>query len=209
MTNPFDPGYFTEDDLAAMGFKMVGKNVRIARNNTIIGLPNISIGDNVRIDGYCAIIASGSGWVDIKSFVHIGGWCYLAGGSGIQLEDFSGVSQGARIYSRADDFSGEYLTNPTVPERYTGIQSGTVRLGKHALIGSGTVVLPQVTIGEGAAVGALSLVKNDLDPWGVYFGCPARRLRARSKRILQLEADLLRDRLDPCDPDGVSPGRRP
>ena len=189
-TNPFNPGYYTEDDLKHAGFKSLGKNVRIAKNNTIIGLENIIIGDNVRIDGYCAIISAGDGWLNIGSYIHIGGWCYLSAGDGIEMENFSGLSQGVRIYSRTDDYSGKHLTNPTVPEKYIGITRGAVVLGRHVIIGSGAVILPKVTIGEGSSVGALSLVTNDLDPWGVYFGCPVKRLKGRSKRLLELEAEL-------------------
>jgi acetyltransferase-like isoleucine patch superfamily enzyme len=193
MTNPFDPGYYTETDLLSFGFKSIGENVRIAKNCTIIGLPSISIGSNVRIDGYCSLIAAGNGWLDIGSFIHIGAYSLLSAGDGIVMEDFCGMSQGARIYSRNDDYSGEYLTGPTVPERFTGTTRGTVVLKRHVIIGSGTVVLPKVTIGEGSAVGALSLVTTSLGPWGVFFGCPARRVNDRSKRLLDLESQLRRE----------------
>ncbi len=188
--NPFNPGYYTEDDLRDVGFKSLGRNVQIARNTTIIGVHNIVIGDHVRIDGYSALVAAGEGWLQIGSRVHIGGWCYLSAGDGIRMEDFSGLSQGVKIYSRTDDYSGRHLTNPTVPEKYTGITRGAVVLGRHVIIGSGSVILPKVTIGEGSSVGALSLVTKDLEPWGVYFGCPAKRLKSRSKRLLELEAEL-------------------
>jgi galactoside O-acetyltransferase len=190
--NPFDPEYYTEKDLQNLGFKALGKNITIARNNTIVGIQNIEIGDNVRIDGYCAIIAAGNGWLKIGSYVHIGGWSYLSAGNGIELEDFSSISQGVRVYSRTDDYSGDSLTNPTIPEEFTGVTSGKVIVGKHVIIGSGTVILPKVHIHEGTSVGALSLVTKDLDPWGVYFGCPVRRLKERSKRLLELETKLMR-----------------
>lgn len=193
MSNPFNPGYYNEEELADFGFKSIGTNVQIAKNCTIIGLSNISLGSNVRIDGYCTIIAAGEGWLNIGSFIHIGGWCYLSAGDGISMEDFSGLSQGVRIYSRTDDYSGKYLTNPTVPERFTGITHGAVSLKRHVIIGSGTVILPKVTIGEGSSVGALSLVTKSLDPWGVFFGCPAKRLKDRSRRLLELESELMEE----------------
>ena len=40
------------------------------------------------------------------------------------------------------------------------------------------------------AVGALSLVKNDLKAWGIYGGCPAKRIRDRSRDLLALEAQF-------------------
>lgn len=57
-------------------------------------------------------------------------------------------------------------------------------------IGSGSVFLPQVIIGEGSSVGALSLVNKSLDDWGVYFGSPAKKLKRRSKDLLKLEEKL-------------------
>jgi len=188
--NPFNPGYFDEGDLKDAGFKALGHNVRIAKNCTIIGLENIEIGDNVRIDGYSSIIVAGKGWLKIGSFIHIAAYCRLAAVNGICMNDFSGLSHGVKIYSRIDDFSGEYLTNSMVPEKYTRVIAGAVTLGRHVAIGSGSVILPKVTIGDGSAVGALSLVVGNLEPWGVFFGCPAKRLKDRSKRLLELEAQL-------------------
>ncbi|MGK7895471.1 MAG: acyltransferase [Xenococcus sp. (in: cyanobacteria)] len=188
--NPFNPGYFNEKDLKDVGFKALGQNVQIAKNCTIIGLENIEIGDNVRIDGYCSIIAPGQGWLRIGSFIHIGGYCLLSAGDGIRMDDFSGLSQGVKIYSRTDDYTGKYLTNPTVPEKYTGITCGTVTLERHVIIGSGSVILPKVTIGEGSSVGALSLVTKSLESWGVFFGSPAKRVKKRFKHLLELETEL-------------------
>lgn len=189
----FNPGYYTDADLKKVGFKSIGKNVSIAKNCTIIGASNISIGNNVRIDGYCSIVAAGTGYVKLGSYIHIGGYSMLSAGYGIVMNDFSGLSQGVRIFSRTDDYSGEYLTNPTVPEKYIGISKGEVLLKKHVIIGSGSVVLPRVTIGEGSSVGALSLVTKSLDDWGVYFGSPVKRLKERSKNLLKLEEELRKE----------------
>ena len=186
----FNVGYYSEHDLSQAGFKALGKNVQIAKNCTIVGMENISIGDNVRIDGYCTIIAAGDGWLDIGSYVHIGGYCLLSAGEGIHLSDFSGLSQGVKIYTRTDDYTGKFLTNPTVPAKYTGVSSGSVSLGKHVIIGSSSIVLPNVNVGEGTSVGAQSLVTKDLDDWGVYFGSPVKKLKRRSKKLLALEEQL-------------------
>lgn len=192
VTNPFDPGYYTEDDLSSVGFRSIGENVRIAKDVTIVGVENISIGSHVRIDGGCTILASGPGGVQVGSFIHLGAGCYLGGGSGIELSDFCGLSQGVKIYSRTDDYTGRFMTNPTVPEEYTGVSGGRVVFGRHVIVGAGSVVLPKVTIGEGSSVGALSLVSKNLEAWGIYFGIPVRRLKRRSDRLLELEEQLRR-----------------
>ncbi len=206
--NPFIPGYYNEHDLKEAGFKSLGHNVQIAKNCTIIGVENIEIGNNVCIDSYCSIIAAGNGWIKLGSHIHIGGYSLLSAGDGIHMDDFSGISQGVRIYSRTDDYSGKYLTNPTVPKKYTCITRGTVTLERHVIIGSGSVILPQVSIGEGAAVGALSLVNKSLESWGVFIGCPAKRLKDRSKHLLELEAELKQENAQQdASADGLS-GRR-
>lgn len=190
MKNPFDPGYYDEIDLRDAGFKSIGRDVRIAKNCTIIGLQNIEIGNNVRIDGYTTLIANGTGWLSVGSYVHIGGGSHLSAGAGIRLGDYSGLSQGVRIFSKSDDYTGKHLTNPMIPGHYKGTIEGTVSLGRHVIIGTGSIVLPNVSIGEGSSVGTLSLVLKDLDPWGVYFGVPVRRLKSRSKRLLELETQF-------------------
>jgi len=183
-------GVLTEDQLRAMGFKSCGSNVRIARNCMIFAPTHMSIGNDVRIDGFCTL----SGSIDLGSNIHIAGYCGLYGKHGIVMEDFSGLSAGCRLYSASDDYSGEYMTNPTVPDEYLGIQSGAVALGRHVIVGSGTLILPGVTISEGSAVGSLSLVNRSLDPWGIYTGVPARRIKDRSRKLLELEQKYISTR---------------
>jgi acetyltransferase-like isoleucine patch superfamily enzyme len=191
MSRLFNPGYYEDDDLKNAGFKSIGRNVRIAKNCTIIGLENISIGNNVRIDGYCTLIASREGDIILGSFVQIATYSFLAGADGIVMEDFCGLAQGVKIYSRSDDYTGMHLTNQIIPRKYSGVTGGRVTLRRHVIIGSGSVILPKVTIGEGSSVGALSLVTKNLGDWGVYFGCPVKKLKSRSKRLLELEKQLL------------------
>lgn len=191
MKNPFSISYYTDDELRSFGFKHVGKNVQVAQSCNIIGLENISLGNNVRIDGFTTIVASGTGFLNIGSYVHIGGYTFLSAGAGIIIKDFCGLSQGVKIYSKSDDYSGKKLTNPTISEEYTGVIKGTVTLEKHVIIGSGTVVLPNITLEEGVSVGAQSLVTKDLNEWGMYFGCPAKKIRDREKELLILEKDFL------------------
>ena len=85
------------------------------------------------------------------------------------------------------------MTNPMVPDTYTNIQIADVRLCRHAIIGSGSVILPGVTIGEGVAVGALSLVKQDCKPFGLYTGVPARRTKERKTDLLELARQFWQD----------------
>src|SRR5471032_271375 len=176
LPNPFNSGYFETEELRQFGFKSVGENVKVAKNSTIIGLGNITLGNNIRIDGH-VVIAANSGYLTLGDYIHIGCACYLGCAGGITLSDFSGLSQGVRIYSATDDYSGEHLTNPTVPGKYRAAKVAPVHIGRHVIIGSGSVVLPGCSLADGACVGALSLITKNLGAWAVYFGAPAKRLK--------------------------------
>ena len=107
------------------------------------------------------------------------------------MEDFSGLSAGCRIVTGSDDFTGGGLTNPTVPLEYTNVKKSFVRIKRHAIIGTNVTILPGVTIGEGAAVGAGCIVRKDLEPWSIYAGQDCRRIKSRpADLILQLEKKL-------------------
>jgi galactoside O-acetyltransferase len=181
--------YYNENDLHNEGFASLGKNIHISTTCTVVGTKKILIGDNVRIDGYTTIIAVDENIV-IGSNIHIGSGSLLIGKSGILMEDYSCLSHGVQIFTVSDDYSGEYMTNPMIPERLKKTHKGRVSIGRHVIIGSGSIILPNVRIGEGVAVGALSLVNKDLAPWGIYAGIPAKLLRERSMRILELEKEL-------------------
>jgi galactoside O-acetyltransferase len=193
MTRLFGSTHYTEQDLVDEGFRSLGRNVRIARTCSIIGAENITIGDNVRIDGYCTIVAAGKGYINLGSYIHIGGYCALLAAEGIVMEDLTTISWGIKIFTRSDDFSGNHMTNPTVPSKYTGIKGGTVTLKRHSLVGANSIILPEVTVGEGVAVGALSMVNKSLDDWGIYAGTPTKRIKDRSRNLLNLEKVFLED----------------
>jgi galactoside O-acetyltransferase len=168
-----------------MGFARVGENSAVSRNCTIIGLSNITIGDNVRIDGFTSIIAA-SGWVKIGSHVQIGIGCVLGARGGIELGDYSSLSHGVRILSAVDDFDGRCMTNSTLPRDVLHVQAAPVTVGRFAPVGSGTLILPGVEIGEGAAIGAMSLVRQSVDGWKIYSGNPLREVGARARDLLSL-----------------------
>jgi acetyltransferase-like isoleucine patch superfamily enzyme len=184
--------YLSSSDLRALGCRVVGDDVRVHATCILVGLENLSFGNHVRVDGFCSVIA-GEGSIRVGDYVHIGAYTLLSGAEGIDLADFSSLSHGVQIYTRDDDHSGRALTNPTVPRKYLDLTRGPVRLARHAVVGAGSIVLPGAEIGEGSVVGALSLVKSTLAPWGIHAGVPARRLRERTRDPLKLERELMAD----------------
>jgi len=185
--------FFSEKELKQSKFRSIGRNVLIKKNVSLYFVENISIGNNVRIDDNVIIVASKKNSpVRIGNYIHIASNCYLAGSDGIEIMDFTTLAPGVLIFSGSDDYSGKKLTNPMVGNPYVGGKSGKVTLCKHVIIGAGSVVLPDVTIKQGSSVGALSLIKKDLNPWGVYSGIPAKKIKNRHKDILKLEKKFLK-----------------
>lgn len=152
-------------------------NVRIYKLARLIGRKNIEFGENIIIDDFVFIYAKKK--IKIGNYVHIGCFSSIVGGDEVILDDFSGLSMGCRIFTGSEDFLGVGFGNPTVPSCYRNLNCGPVRIGRFALLGANTVVLPNVIIGEGVTVGANSVVTRDLDPWGVYVG--NKRIRQRDK----------------------------
>jgi len=177
--------FLTEDEIQKIGIKSIGKNVLIGRHVVLYSPSTLEIGDNVRIDDFTIV----SGKVKLHSYIHISQFCGLYGGDeGIEMDDFSGLSSKCSVYATSDDYTGKSMTNPMIPSKYkpTSINK-PVFIGKHAIIGCNSVVLPGVMIPEGAAVGSLSLVTRSLEPWSINTGIPAKKKHDRHKDLLDLE----------------------
>jgi galactoside O-acetyltransferase len=124
--------------------------------------------------------------------VHIAVFCSIIGNGEIIMDDFSGLSSRVSLYSSNDDYSGKFLTNPTVPFQYTNVTHGKIHLKKHVIVGSGSIILPNVTLEDGVAVGALSLVKKSVSEYKIVSGNPAKFLKNRNKNLNDLECKLLK-----------------
>jgi acetyltransferase-like isoleucine patch superfamily enzyme len=185
--------YLSRDALEALGFAQLGNDVRIHETCVLVGCDRISIGDNVRIDPFCVITAGEP--VVIGSHCHISSHALVMGAAGIVFEDFSCISLGARVLSASDDLFAPVLIGSQFDDEFRRILSGQVRLRRHTSIGANSIVLPQAEVGEGATIGALSLVKGEIAPWTVNAGVPARKIGERDKEnVLRTEAEFLKSR---------------
>jgi len=180
--------FIPQTALESMGFKYLGRNVRISDRAAIHNLDQIEIGHNSRVDDFCVI----SGKVKIGRNVHIAVFCNVAGGTeGVTFDDFSGLAYGCHVFSQSDDYSGRSLTNPTVPAEFKSETKKAIHIGRHCIVGTNSLIFPGVTLGEGCSVGALSMVTRSTDDWSVYSGVPARKIKDRKKDLLALEQKYL------------------
>ena len=174
--------FYTETELSQLGFKKVGHNVLLSRKASVYSPHLISIGDNVRIDDFCIL----SGDIKIGSNIHISAYVALYGAKGIEMEDYTGISPKSVIYSAMDDFSGDFLIGPIHPGAKTHVTGGAVRIRQFAQVGTNSIVFPNLEIGEGAVIGACSLVKHDIEPWSICYGVPAIKQKERRRNLLKL-----------------------
>lgn len=177
--------FYSEEELANLGLKSYGKNVLISRYCRIYKPQNIEFGDNVRIDDFCVLSAGTS--IKFGSYIHIGCGTSIIGAGEVIIKDFSGISGHCAIYSSSDDYTGEFMTNPMVPEEYTCVHSAPITIGKHVVVGCSSVILPGVTIGDGAAIGACTLVQKSCEPNFIYAGNPMKKIIRRMDNMYELE----------------------
>lgn len=182
--------FLDEEALKRLGFMYLGKNVKISDKASIYNAKNIHLDDNCRIDDFC-ILSAGVGGIYIGKYVHIAAYSSLIGVESIILADFSGISSRVSIYSSSDDYSGEFMPHPTIPDEFRNVDNRPVYLDKHTIVGAGAIVLPGAKLNIGVAIGALSLVLGKEYPeFMIYAGTPAKFIKNRQTRLLEHEQKL-------------------
>ena len=142
----------------------------------------ITIGNGVTIDGTLEVYSKGFLLIDDYTFIgnsrifcsnhiSIGKGCWIADHVFIMDSDLHPISPKRRLKD-AKNFS-----NGIFPDVYTDIPNAPTTIEKSVWIGVNSIVLKGVTIGEGAIVGAGSVVTKNVPAWTIVAGNPARVIR--------------------------------
>ena len=185
---------FSHSELEALSFAKVGNNVKIDRSCRFYNPTRISIGNNVRIDAF-SVLSAGVGGIYLGSFIHLSAYVCILGAGKVEVGDFASLSVRVTVFSSNDDYSGEFMANPTIDSKFTHVDSGPVTIGRHAVIGAGSVILPNIQIGEGGAVGALSFVNKNIEPFTIVGGIPAAMIKERSRKLLEVEKEFQQNKI--------------
>jgi acetyltransferase-like isoleucine patch superfamily enzyme len=160
-----------DERVPANEFACVTPDVKLGRDvklGKFINLYGCQIGDETKIGAF----------VEIQKNAYVGKRCKISSHTficeGVTIEDHVFIGHGVTFtndsYPRATTGSGELQTQSDWKVEPTTVKQG-------ASIGSGVTILPNVTIGERAIVGAGSMVTRDVPAGAIVAGNPARVLR--------------------------------
>lgn len=161
--------------------KSFGVEFRTERNSACVEIGDDCILKNkiifetdsgfVRIGNGCFI---GGSRIISASSIEIGNWVTMAWGITIYDHNSHSLDYRERINDQkqqlADWGSGNFIKN----KNWTVVDKKPIKIGDYAWIGFDAVILKGVTIGDGAIIGARSVVTHDVEPWTVVAGNPAR-----------------------------------
>ena len=99
----------------------------------------------------------------------------------ITIDDYAHITSGCRLLCHQRDLTN-YRVGYNAAE--LGYKKGEIHIGKGCMIGMETMIMPGVTIGDGAIVGARSLVTKDIPAWTIATGTPARVVKNIEERTL-------------------------
>jgi len=105
----------------------------------------------------------------LGKYVDIGAFTYINAKKGVTLEDYVQIGSHCSLYSIS-----------TIDNK-----EGNIILKKNCRLGTHSVVMPGVTIGENAVIGAFSFVNTDIPDNTVAYGVPAKKIRKLTKQEIQ------------------------
>lgn len=148
----------------------------------------VSIGDWCKIDDF-VFIFGGEG-VIIKDHTHLASHSVIGGGGKIKIGNHVGISWGVKIATGTNhDKFGKHMT-AAAPLEEQGFYHGEIIIEDDVIIFANAVIVAKdgepLVIGEGAVIGALSLVNKDVEPWSVNVGVPCKKIRERKPLLEEL-----------------------
>lgn len=150
-------------------------SVRFGRGLDIAGMRRISIGNGCRI-GRGSFLTAGNGRLALGDNVAISPLCNIGADNGeIEIGENAAIGPGTVIRAANHRFITREL-----PIMGQGHEPGRVKIEEDVWIGANCVILPDVTIGRGAIVGAGAVVTRNVGPYAIVGGVPARQIGMRT-----------------------------
>lgn len=148
----------------------------VSRGVQIVSSPRLDVGRNVLIQQGAILHCGGLDWSGGEGHIRIGSgsvispYCVLYGAGGIEIGERFDCGPGSMIFSSR-------TLHGRAKERQGGHLFARVVIGDDVTLYAGCILTPGVTIGDGAALAAGSVVLEDVPPGTLYGGTPARKIR--------------------------------
>jgi acetyltransferase-like isoleucine patch superfamily enzyme len=155
-------------------FKSIGVNVIFEKDVLVFHPENIRIGNDVYIGHQTILKGYYKGELFIDDSTWIGQQCFFHSAGSIIIGKNVGIGPCVKIIT---SFHGE--EGRSKPILHSQILFKKVVIEDDADIGIGSIILPGVTIGKGAQVGAGAVVTQDVAAYDIVAGVPARKIRSR------------------------------
>jgi acetyltransferase-like isoleucine patch superfamily enzyme len=163
-------------------WSFIGEGARVFDPHLSIFLKpeNIFIGHHSRLDGMVKI--EGGEAVTICSHVHISSFVHInVGGGRVRIGDYTAIASGASVFGGTNTLDGRSMSS-AAPADMQVIERGFTDIGDFVMVGTCSVIMPGVTIGRYAVVGAGAVVTKDVPPYAIVAGVPARQIGDRRQR---------------------------
>lgn len=102
----------------------------------------------------------------------------------IYIGDYTHITSGCRLLCHQRDLSNYYVGDNAAE---CGYRLGEIHIGKGVMVGMETMIMPGVTIGDGAIIGARSMVTKDIPPYCIAVGSPAKVIKQIPQRVVENE----------------------
>lgn len=162
-------------------YKLTFKPIRVDAVNlypfcqlSVRGNGSITIGDGSKIHRGAMIVSTHGSRITMGANTTLQPYSVIHGIDDITIGDETRIASHCMIVSGDHEYGAV-----DVPIRKQGMRLLPVRIGRDVWIGSGVRILGGAVIGDGCVVGAGSVVKGTLEPYGVYVGVPARKIKSR------------------------------
>ncbi len=163
-TGAFEPGQF----------RSIGPDCVFEPGVLVFHPENITLGRNVYVGHQAILKGYYRNEMRIGDQTWIGQQCFFHAAGGITLGARVGIGPGVKILTSVHSEAGR-----GVPVLFSPVETAPVVVDDDADLGINSVILPGVTVGRGAIVGAGAVVTEDVPPFAVVAGVPARVLRYR------------------------------
>lgn len=168
--------------------KFIGEGVRLYPLCKIIHPGAAELDNNCQIMDYVFIDAGES--LKIGKFSTITWHCLIEGGAKTYIGDRVFLGPGSKLLTSTYELNGFYSVEH-LPEGCGAIRYGDIVIKDDAYLGANVTVMPGITIGEGAIVGANALVNKDIEPWGIYVGAPCKKIGVREKPTSERQEKIM------------------